>query len=339
MVSKQEANYIDLFVRITKAIMSSLNPDDVFELITRKIPDIVGVDAATIRLLDASGKKLELQAAHGLSDAYLNRGRIDTEEPIFLALKGDPIVIEDAVHDPRINFPEATQREGIQNILVVPIPIRGKISGILRLLNKTSRTYEQSEIDFVTVLAEQCGIAIENARIFKKQETQLAFFKAIHEIGKTINATYELDTILDLFVTRLPAVMNLKAATIRLIEASQGKLELKAAYGLSEAYLARGPLDEELATYYLRKGEPVVIPDAKADIHTLYHKEAEAEGISSILAVPISVQDETIGILRLLTEEVRYFSEAEINFAMAVAEQGGVAIQRALDYSKLKKSG
>jgi len=76
----------------------------------------------------------------------------------------------------------------------------------------------------------------------------------------------------------------------------------------------------------------------KADIHTLYHKEAEAEGISSILVVPISVQDETIGILRLLTEEVRYFSEAEINFAMAVAEQGGVAIQRALDYSKLKKS-
>lgn len=61
------------------------------------------------------------------------------------------------------------------------------------------------------------------------------------------------------------------------------------------------------------KGDPIVIPDAKADIHTLYHKEAEAEGISSILAVPISVQEETIGILRLLTEEVRYFSEAEIN--------------------------
>jgi len=38
-----------------------------------------------------------------------------------------------------------------------------------------------------------------------------------------------------------------------------------------------------------------------------------------------------------LKEEIHYFSTAEINFAMAVAEQGGVAIQRALDYSKLKK--
>ena len=206
------------------------------------------------------------------------------------------------------------------------------------MLNKTARSYEQPEIEFVSALAEQCGIAIENARIFKEQQTQLGYFKAIHEIGKAINATYELDRILDLIVTRLPVAMKLKAATIRLIEASQGKLELKAAYGLSETYLARGPLDEELATYYLKKGEPVVIPDAKADIHTLYHKEAQAEGISSILAVPITVQDETIGILRLLTEEVRYFSTIEINFAMAVAEQGGVAIQKALDYGKIEKS-
>jgi GAF domain-containing protein len=107
---------------------------------------------------------------------------------------------------------------------------------------------------------------------------------------------------------------------------------------LSKSYLERGPLDEELTTYYINKGEPVVIPDARKDIHVLYQKESEAEGIRSILAVPISVRDEIIGVLRLLTAEVRYFSDADINFAMAVAQQGGIAIQRALDYSKLKTS-
>jgi len=40
----------------------------------RKIPEIIGVDAATIRLLDASGKNLKLKAAYGLSQAYLARG-------------------------------------------------------------------------------------------------------------------------------------------------------------------------------------------------------------------------------------------------------------------------
>jgi GAF domain-containing protein len=331
MTETRKATFLELFIEVTRAITASLDLDEVFALITRKIPEIVGVDAATIRLLDASGKHLVLRASHGLSDAYLQRGTIDTEAPIFKALGGEPIVIENAPEDPRINYPEATRREGIHTILVVPIPIRGRIQGILRLLSKRPRAYEGDEIDFAAALAAQCGIAIENARTFAEQQTQLTYFKAIHEIGKTINATYELDRILDLIVTRLPAVMGLKAATVRLIE-GKGKLELKAAYGLSRSYLERGPLDEELATYYVRQGEPVVIPDAKKDIHTIYHREAESEGIASILAVPIRVQDETIGILRLLTSEVRYFSDADINFAMAVAEQGGVAIQRAIDH-------
>jgi GAF domain-containing protein len=334
--SDDKMTYLDLFFEVTKAITSSLNLDEVFHLITEKIPEILKVDAATIRLLDASGKNLLLRAAHGLSADYLKRGPIDTEEPVFKALKGEPILISNATEDPRINYPEATKQEGIQTILVVPIPIRGKINGILRLLCKETRSFSKEEIEFVTALGEQCGIAIENARIFEEQQIQLNYFKTIHEIGKAINATYELDSILDLIVTRLPAVMGLKAATIRLFEEHKGNLELKAAYGLSKSYLERGPLDEELATYYLKKGDPIIIRDAKQDIHTIYHKEAESEGIGSILAVPLSFQGEIIGILRLLTSEIRYFSHADINFAMAVAEQGGIAIQRSIDFSRMK---
>ncbi|HSL60230.1 MAG TPA: GAF domain-containing protein [Desulfotignum sp.] len=335
--TERKASYFDLFVEVTKTITTSQNMDDIFALITGKLPEIMALDASTIRLLDVSGRKLVLRSASGLSDAYLNRGPIDHEEPVFKALKGRPIVIEDAASDPRVQYPDATRKEGICAILVVPIAIRGQITGILRVLSKKPRTFNQDEINFVAALGEQCGIAIENARIFADQLTQLTYFETIHAISKKINTTYELDEILDLIVTRLPAVMNLKAATIRLMEENKGKLELKAAHGLSRSYLERGPLDKELATFYLKQGEPVVILDAKKDIHTKYHKEAELEGISSILAVPVTFDDEVIGILRLLTETVRQFSHADINFALAIAEQSGIAIQRAIDYNRLKQ--
>ena len=328
MVAENKTPFLNLFIDITKLITSNLDPDEVFKLIVEKIPQILNIDAATIRLLDESGKNLILRASHGLSRDYLERGTIDAEEPVFKALKGEPILIEDAENDPRINYPEATRSEGVKNILVIPIPIRGKINGILRLLTKRPRTYSEEEIGFMKALADQCGIAIENARIFKDQKIQLSFFKAIHEIGKMINSTNQLDKILDLIVERLPTVMNHKAATIRLIEEGKNKLELKAAHGLSSAYLDRGQLDNETATYYLMKGDFVVIPDAGKDPHSIYHKEAKAEGINSILAVPISVDDEIVGILRILTAETHYFSEAEINFAMAVSEQIGAAIRR-----------
>jgi GAF domain-containing protein len=329
--------YLQLFMNVTKAITSNLNLDEVFNLIARKIPEVIGVDAATIRLLDATGKKLVLHAASGLSDTYLNRGPVDTESSVMNALKGTPIAIVDAPNDQQIKYPDEARQEGIKSILVVPIPIKGKINGILRLLTKTERVFEKQEIDFVAAVAEQCGIAIENARIYEEQKRQLNYFKVVYEIGKKINSTRHLDQILDLIVKRLPEVMNLKACTIRLIEESgKGRLELKAAHGLSRAYLERGPLDDEMATYYVLKGEPVVIPDATVDLHTIYHKESASEGVGSILAVPIMVQDETIGMIRLLTSEVRNFSHADVNFAMAVAEQGGIAIQNAIDYQKIK---
>jgi len=251
------------------------------------------------------------------------------------ALEGTPIAIVDAANDDRIQYGQAAQEEGIASILVAPIPIRGKVCGILRLLSRTRREFEPLEIEFVAALAEHCGIAIENARIHDQQQRQLKYFKAVCEISKAIGETRQLDSILDRIVNTLPQVMDLKACTIRLIESAKGKMALKAAYGLSDSYLQRGPLDDEMATYFILKGEPVVIPDATSDIHTLYHREAATEGVGSVLAVPISIQEETIGMLRLLTAEQRFFSDHDINFAMAVAEQSGVAIQNAIDYQKM----
>jgi GAF domain-containing protein len=336
MATTREKTFLQLLLDVTKAITSNLNPAEVFELIVRKVPQAVGVDAATLRLLDPSGKKLVLQAAFGLSESYLGRGPVDAEASVLQALAGAPTAVYDAATDPLIHYHDAARDEGIKSILVAPVVIRGRVEGILRLLTRTPRVFEPTETEFVSALAEQCGIAIENARAYQTQSRQITYLKALAEIGKAISSTHELDDILNLIVRRMPEVMNLKACTIRLIEAADGRLQLKAACGLSDAYLRRGALDEELATHYILLGEPVMIPDATVDLHTIYHKEAAAEGVASILAVPITVRDEPIGMMRLLTKEVRYFSEADINFAMAVAEQGGVAIQNAVAYRKMQ---
>lgn len=332
---QRQSDYLQLLLAVTQTITASLDPKEVLNLIVTKIPEVVQVDAATIRLLDPSGTKLVLEAASGLSDTYLNRGPIDAEKSVLEALAGHPIAIADAAEDARIQYHQAARDEGIASILVAPITIHGKVGGVLRLLTRTRREFEPLEIDFVAALAKQCGIAIVNARSYAEQQRQLNYFKAVCDISKVIGDTRRLDSILDLIVQKLPEVMHLKACTIRLIASATGRLELKAAYGLSQTYLERGPLDDELATYFLLKGEPVVIPDATTDIHTLYHKEAASEGVGSVLAVPISVRGEPIGVLRLLTSEVRQFTGTDINFAMAVAEQSGVAIQNAIDYQRL----
>ena len=170
--TNKSPRFLDLFMKVTQNITSCLDPDMIFELIATELVDMLDIDAVTVRLIDPAGEKLVLKAAAGLSDAYLNRGAIDTEEPVFKALQGEPIFIENAVEDDRIGYPDETRQEGIQSLLVVPIPIRGEIKGILRLLTKKPYRFDQSDIRFVSSLAAQCGVAIDNAQLFSRQETR-----------------------------------------------------------------------------------------------------------------------------------------------------------------------
>lgn len=164
----RERSYLRLFQDLTRMITSTLDENRVLKLIVEKVPEVMEVDAATIRLLDTAGEKLVLLAAHGLSDSYLNRGPVDMESGVKAALSGTPVVILDTASDPRIAYSEAAEKEGIKSILVAPIPINGRIRGILRLLTRQPRTYNGGEIEFAAAVAEQCGIALQNAFGYRK---------------------------------------------------------------------------------------------------------------------------------------------------------------------------
>ena len=157
---------------ITRAISSTRDIHEVLDMIVKKIPSIMKTKAATIRLLDISGKKLELVAAYGLSEKYLNRGPVDAEESISFALEGKPVAIYDVTTDSRIVYRDEAKEEGIKSMLVVPIVVRNKIIGIMRLLTDEYRTFTQDEMDFAVALAEQGGMAIENARMYEKIKEQ-----------------------------------------------------------------------------------------------------------------------------------------------------------------------
>ena len=139
-------------------------------MIVRKIPEVMNLKAATIRLLDDSGKKLCLVASYGLSEKYLNRGPVDTEGNIIEALNEKPVAIHDVSTDTRLRYRKEAEEEGIKSMLTLPIMSRGKVIGILRLLSGWPRHFNDEEIAFAVALAEHGGVAIENARMFERMK-------------------------------------------------------------------------------------------------------------------------------------------------------------------------
>ncbi len=331
----KERDYLDVYQEVTRLISMIRDPQLVMELVVERLPVLLEVDAATIRLFDESTNSFVLGAAHGLSQEYLSRQTIDTSEVMEELRQGNPTA-RSKVSIPRDrNGSDSVQKEGVKSALSLPILYREKVIGILRLLTRVQRDFTEAEAKFAMSLAEQVGIAIVNSNLFQEQENQLKFFQELKTISQLVNSTLDLDQILKSIVDKLPPIMGVKGCTIRLVDPATNRLDLVAASGLSEKYLARGSIRKEDSIFKALKGEPVAIYDATTDPRVNYHKEIASEGIKSILAIPIRNEMDVIGVMRLLTSEHHTFTQSEINFAVAAAEESGSAIQKARTYRQI----
>ncbi len=329
-------DYVEVFHEVSKAVASPFKLDEVLGLVAQKLAETLGVPAATVRLFDDKSSKLVLRAACGLSAHYLERGPLDSERSVGEMLEGKPVAIYDAANDPRIQYREEAEQEGIKSILGVPIIARDKILGVLRLLTREHREFTHDEIRFVVSLAEHCGIAIEHAENRELLVKQVKRLEILHEIAEIVSATLDVTMVAESIVAKLPPIMNVQAVTVRVLDQQNRKLRLVAACGLSDRYLDRGAVDSEESIRLVLEGKPVAIEDATKDTRIQYTAEAREEGIASILAVPISAMGRVLGVLRLLTTTPREFSEEEIRFVTAVAAQTGLAIRNAMRHEETK---
>jgi len=166
-MEKTEYIYLSAFIHITRAISSSPDLKEILHLIVKSTCETTGSKGCTLMLLDEEGERLEVKSFYGLSDRYVGKGPIAADKSISDTLKGEPIIIENATSDPRVQYPQQAKQEGIASIVSVPIILRGRIIGVLRLYTSVPCRFTDDDIDFLSAIAMQSGLAIENAKMFE----------------------------------------------------------------------------------------------------------------------------------------------------------------------------
>ncbi len=138
-------------------------------IFARNITKIIGTKGSTIRLLDEKKQTLEIVAAYGLSNAYLEKGPVLVEKSIIdrECLKCKIISVGNIKKDKRLQYRNELIKEGIMALLSLPLTVKGSVIGVLRVYTSAPYTFTKSEIDFLSALACQGAIAIENARLFE----------------------------------------------------------------------------------------------------------------------------------------------------------------------------
>lgn len=160
---------------------------------------------------------------------------------------------------------------------------------------------------------------------------EMDYFVALYDVAKVINASLEPSDVLQEIVICVAKAMHVKACSLRLLDSREKKLVLGASCGLSDAYLHKGPIliEESGLDRKALKGKTVFVKDAQTDKGFQYRGKAAAEGIRSVLVVPLLLEKKAVGVLRVYTEKIREFSEKEIRFLEVVANLSAIALDNA----------
>lgn len=129
--------YYDTIIKLTTAISQCKDPEEVALITAESVKTAFKARGCSVFLVDRETRELGLVASSGLSREYLTKGPIHFMQTIQEAKDAVPIAIYDVLDDPRIEYPEAAQKEGIASLLGVPIISHNKIIGALRLHTDT----------------------------------------------------------------------------------------------------------------------------------------------------------------------------------------------------------
>jgi signal transduction histidine kinase len=162
--------------------------------------------------------------------------------------------------------------------------------------------------------------------------------ESLYKIGQLVNSTLDLDEVLRVIAEQATRLFGAKACSLRLFDRAGKTLSVGASYGLSKAYLDKGPVETEKSSVdsEVLKGVTIEVEDVGADDRFQYSEEARREGLRSMLSCPIRVKNRTLGVIRVYTEASHAFAAAEHRLLVNLANLGALALQNARTFGELQ---
>ena len=149
------------------------------------------------------------------------------------------------------------------------------------------------------------------------------YFVDLYDVAKVINASLDPSKVLEKIVQCVVKAMGVKAGSIRLLDSRERMLVLGAASGLSKGYVRKGPIliEESGLDRKVLKGKTIWIENVQTAKDFQYGEKAKAEGIKSVLVVPLMLEKKAIGVLRVYADTIRKFRDDELKFLKAVSSE------------------
>src|SRR5262245_5024806 len=259
-------------------------------------------------------------------------------------IEGKVVQIPDVLNDPDYALGDVIKKVGARTILGVPLLREGSPVGVIVLTRRTVQPFSEKQIELVTTFADQAVIAIENVRLFDEVQART---RELSEALEQQTATSEVLGVISKSPGELePVFQSMLENATRLCEAKFGTLYLRegqafrlvAHHNAPAAYVEERrqnlllcPIPGSALERIVATKQPAQIADVQAE--PVYHSDPvragflKLTGARTLITVPMLKENELIGAIHIYRQEVRPFTDKQIELVSNFAAQAVIAIE------------
>jgi len=325
---------------IAAVVSQSLDLDEILNDALDRTLQMMGIEAGGIYLLDEEAGVLTIAVQRGFSPQFVaevDRLRVGEGFSGRVVQSGQPLVVRNLSTDTRLTR-MVVREEGLRSVAIAPLTSKGKVLGTLFAITRGHREFTDQDVQLLTSIGQQIGVAIENARLFKAEERRAEQFQVISEVGRRMTTILAVDELLWEIARLIKETLGYYLVGIALTEGDE--LIFKAGAGgvwelprFQPPHLKVG--QEGITGWVARSGEPLLVPDVSQE--SRYYSLPQASEIQSELAVPLKTKEAVIGVLHVQSDHLNAFDESDLAVLQSLAHQAAIAIENARLYEQAQE--
>ena len=318
-------------------ISATLQLDIVLERIASYAMNLLHAETSAVYLADPSTSTLRAIAALGIDSEEIQNDPLAIGTGILgnIALQNVGEIVNDAANDARAIPVQGTKQNPHEHILGIPILLKERHTGLLAIWRSGIGTeFVPRELDFLTSLARQAAVAIENARLYNETQRRLKELETINRISMSLRVTYSVAEMLPILLNETLELVNTPHGSIWLYDQASDRLFQRIATG-AESKLKQTSLgpSEGIVGHTFTTGKRYISSELKKDpLLFEQNRESMASGLSGV-CIPILSTAGPVGVLMVAIETGRQITE-ELHLLTILSEITGNAIHRAELYQQ-----
>ena len=325
---------LHLLNEIGRALSSTLDVDELFNKIFVALKRMFDVSNFYVAMYDAQGNQIrfELEITEGIRLPKRSRPFGDHLTEYIIRTR-QPLLI-------RQNLMQEAAKLGLRPVQEtgsfcgVPLVAYDKAIGAMALRGLQDNLYDEGHLEMMRVLASEASIAIENARLFREEQTKSRHLALLNSISRHAIAALNPEEMLSRVAEQLELGLAFDHLGIGLLDYATKEIVIQAEAGRRRGALGRRvPLGESIVGKVARSGQICV----ERNLAGAEMSGTILEGSASALALPVFYADQLHGVLYVETVDPTDFSEEDVRLLHTLADLISVALHNALTLQKAQE--